>query len=138
MYPWKTRDILLWNGFLCLSFLVIHIKGLSTVISLLCWLELLCCCLCVQLLIKAGCPVNLVKHRGRGEVPEYGIQPLHLTAYTGGNPEVVRILLEAGAAVNAAESNGRTTLHHAAIRNAYHVVDLLLEYHCDLDPIRLV
>jgi len=93
----------------------------------------------VQLLIKAGCPVNLVKHRGRrGEVPEYGIQPLHLTTYGGGYPDVARALLEAGAAVNAAESNGRTTLHHAAIRNAYRVVDVLLEYRCELDPIRLL
>jgi len=78
-----------------------------------------------------------VKHRGRGKVPEYGIQPLHLSTYGGGYPEVARSLLEAGAAVNAAESNGRTTLHHAAIRNAYRIVDVLLEYHCDLDPIRL-
>jgi len=90
----------------------------------------------VQMLINAGCPVNLVKHRGRGEVPEYGIQPLHLSTYGGGYPEVARALLEAGAAVDAAESNGRTTLHHAAIRNAFRVVDVLLEYQCDLDPIR--
>lgn len=70
-------------------------------------------------------------------MPEFGIQPLHLTTYGGGCPDVARALLEAGAAVNAAESNGRTTLHHAAIRNAYRVVNVLLEYHCDLDPIRL-
>lgn len=95
------------------------------------------CCLNMQLLIKAGCPVHMVKHRGRGEVPEYGIQPLHQTAYVGGGyHEVARALLEAGAAVNAAEINGRTTLHHAAWRNAYRVVDVLLEYHCDLNPIR--
>lgn len=92
----------------------------------------------VQLLIKAGCPVNLVKHRGRGEVPEYGIQPLHLSTYGGGYPEVARALLEAGASVNAAESNGRTTLHHAAIRNAHRIIDVLLEYNCDLDCIRLL
>lgn len=71
-------------------------------------------------------------------LPEYGIQPLHLTVYGGGYPEVARTLLEAGAAVNAAESNGRTTLHHAAIRNAHRLVNVLLEYHCNLNPIRLV
>ena len=71
-------------------------------------------------------------------MPEYGIQPLHLSTYGGGYPEVARALLEAGASVNAAESNGRTTLHHAAIRNAHRVVDVLLEYNCDLDPIRLL
>jgi len=92
----------------------------------------------VQLLIKAGCPVSLVKHRGRGAPPEHGIQPLHLSTYGGGYAEVARTLLEAGAAVNAAESNGRTALHHAAIRNAHRIVDVLLEYHCDLDPIRLL
>ena len=69
-------------------------------------------------------------------MPEYGIQPLHLSTYGGGYADVARALLEAGAAVNAAERNGRTTLHHAAIRNAHRVVDVLLEYHCALDPIR--
>ena len=69
-------------------------------------------------------------------MPLCGIQPLHLSAYGGGYPEVAQVLLEAGALVNAAENNGRTTLHHAALRNAYRVVDVLLQYHCELDPIR--
>ena len=83
---------------------------------------------------------SVVKYSGRNVAQQTGTQPLHMTTFglQGGFAEVARVLLEAGADVNATELNGRTTLHHAAIRNAYKVFDVLLEFGCDLDPIRFV
>jgi ankyrin repeat protein len=90
------------------------------------------------MLIKAGISADVQKYCGRSVMQQTGTRPLHLTAFglQGGFADVTRVLLEAGADVNAAERNGRTTLHHVAIRNAYRVLDVLLEFKCHLDAIR--
>jgi len=91
------------------------------------------------MLIKAGMSASVLKYGSRHNVAQQtGTQPLHMTTFglQGGFADVARVLLEAGADVNAAELNGRTTLHHAAIRNSYRVLDVLLKYKCHLDPIR--
>jgi ankyrin repeat protein len=90
------------------------------------------------MLITAGISAGVEKYCGRNVMQQTGTQPLHMTTFGphGGFADVARVLLEAGADVNAAERNGRTTLHHVAIRNAYRVLDVLLEYKCHLDPVR--
>ncbi|MCY4053746.1 MAG: ankyrin repeat domain-containing protein, partial [Hyphomicrobiales bacterium] len=63
-----------------------------------------------------------------------GIAPLHAAA--GYNkPEVVALLLDRGADINALSSFGHTPLHHAAIRGTPEVFELLLDRGADIEAI---
>jgi ankyrin repeat protein len=59
-----------------------------------------------------------------------GITGLHLVAYFGIEP-AVRLLLEKGANVNAADRRGRTPLLRASRNGHIDIVKLLLEKGCD-------
>src|SRR6218665_2458198 len=66
-----------------------------------------------------------------------GTEPLHMTTLgpDGGHAEAAALLLDSGANVNAQEYNEYTTLYWAAMYNAHRIVDVLIAYGCDLDPI---
>jgi ankyrin repeat protein len=64
-----------------------------------------------------------------------GSTPLHCAAWKG-HPEVVALLLKAGANVNAQNSNGHwgtTALHAAAHANQAAVAQLLIEHGADVN-----
>jgi ankyrin repeat protein len=50
-----------------------------------------------------------------------------ICAASGSHIEVVKFLLEFGADVNAADYDGRTSLHHAVINEDYGIVELLVQ-----------
>ena len=59
--------------------------------------------------------------------------PLHWAAAESGDPEVVRVLVEAGASLEAVSSDGRTPLHFAARSNgSLEVLRALLRYEPDV------
>lgn len=73
---------------------------------------------------------SLVNARGRD-----GSTPLHMAAWKG-KAEVVRLLLEAGADVNAHNNNthwGTTPLHAAAHANRKGIVELLIAGGAEID-----
>ena len=54
--------------------------------------------------------------------------PLHRAAWNNSNAEVVKILIEKGASVNALDGNKQTPLHKAAYNNSNaEVVKILIE-----------
>ncbi len=55
-----------------------------------------------------------------------GAQPLHFAA-TNGDVELVKLLLDRGAAINAATQDGWTALHFACLRGDEGLVQLLLD-----------
>lgn len=55
------------------------------------------------------------------------LPPLLYAAY-GGNPEVIRILLDHGASVNYVDRRGRTAIHIAASKGHYEACEVLIEY----------
>ncbi len=83
--------------------------------------------------------VNIVKYEGPKRVSNTGIRPLHMAAYgpMGGHAHIARMLLKAGAYVDAAMDSGRTALHIAAMRNGTKIADVLLEHGCSLEPISM-
>ncbi|KAI6030303.1 ankyrin repeat-containing domain protein, partial [Pisolithus marmoratus] len=74
------------------------------------------CLQTVQLLVDAGCPVDLPNSLGE--------TPLHLAASLGFD-SMARILIDAGCDVNARNSEGKTPFHYAVLRNI-HAVQFLL------------
>ncbi|RHZ60005.1 ankyrin repeat domain-containing protein [Aspergillus thermomutatus] len=75
----------------------------------------------------------LLKHGARTEVrePDRGQTPL-LWASTDGNTEVISVLLEYGAVINATDEEGCTALHLAAASGNHEVVELLVEKGADM------
>jgi ankyrin repeat protein len=74
--------------------------------------------LIVEQLIAAGADVNAVSH-------QYAETPLHY-AVTNSNMEVTKLLLKAGADVNAQSSLGDTPLQSAVVKGNTAILDLLL------------
>ncbi|KAK6140445.1 hypothetical protein DH2020_025829 [Rehmannia glutinosa] len=70
---------------------------------------------CLELLIKAGATVN---------VTAGGATPLHIAA-DGGNPEIIKCLLKAGADPDAIDEDGWKPIHVAAARGNKVAVEVL-------------
>lgn len=77
----------------------------------------------VKQLIEAGADVNVVN-------PKYGDTPLHY-AVRAGNVEVVRLLLAAGANVDAQSSQGDTPLQSGVVHGHESITGVLLEAGAD-------
>jgi ankyrin repeat protein len=78
----------------------------------------------MRILLQAGADVNTLGPYGT---------PLH-RAVRDDHVEAAKILLGAGAAVNARSGSGRTPLHVAAGSRALACVELLIEHGADVDP----
>lgn len=59
---------------------------------------------------------------------DYGRTPLVLGSMERGNPDVIRILLDAGADINSIDNTGYNALSLSALRGNKEVVDLLLDH----------
>jgi len=81
----------------------------------------------VSTLIAAGARVDAVSRN-----PQQN-QPLHAVLALGKNAETVKILLENGAPVNAAQAGGFTPIFSVAIANRRDLVELLLAHGADPD-----
>ncbi|MGO9335907.1 MAG: ankyrin repeat domain-containing protein [Terracidiphilus sp.] len=79
----------------------------------------------VSALLTAGASVDAVSQNPQKN------QPLHAALALGKNAETVKLLLEHGAPVNAAQAGGFTPLFSAAIANRKDLVELLLAYGAD-------
>jgi ankyrin repeat protein len=79
----------------------------------------------VSTLLAAGAQVDAVSRN-----PQQN-QPLHAALALGKNAETVKLLLEHGAAVNAAQAGGFTAIFSAAIANRRDLVELLLTHGAD-------
>ena len=74
-----------------------------------------------QLLIKAGADVNSVE-------PEYGETPFHYAVRVAESPELVRLLLDGGAEIDAQSYPGKdTALQFAVARRKHTITELLLK-----------
>lgn len=60
------------------------------------------------------------------------LRPLHYAARNG-NPEIIKLLLDSGAHVNAEDSEGWTALHHASYHGHRGCVELLLDRGADIN-----
>jgi len=80
--------------------------------------------LVVQLLIELGADIN------QKSANNLGVAPLH-SAVAGNHLEIVKMLLNAGAYVNARQNGGFTPLHSAAQNNNAEMINLLLEFGAD-------
>jgi ankyrin repeat protein len=78
----------------------------------------------VRILLDAGAPVDVVARN------EMGVQPLH-SAAAGRQTEICRLLLAAGADVNAREVGGFTPLHVAAQNGDPEMLELFLSAGAD-------
>ncbi len=74
----------------------------------------------VRAALAAGCPVSIVSHNAMA------LQPIH-SAAAAGHLEILRLLLEAGADVNATQAGGFSALHSAASHGDAEMVRVLLE-----------
>jgi hypothetical protein len=75
----------------------------------------------VKLLLEHGAHAHQVSHNAQRN------QPLHAAIMLGESAETVRLLLEAGANVNATEAGGFTPLHQAAAAGNLEILAVLLE-----------
>lgn len=74
-----------------------------------------------QLLIKAGADVNSVE-------PEYGETPFHYAVRVAESPQLVRLLLDGGADIDAQSDPGKdTALQFAVARRNHTMTELLLK-----------
>jgi len=62
-----------------------------------------------------------------------GFTPLHLAAQDG-HTDMVALLLEHSADVNAHAKNGLTPMHLAAQEDGVPTAEILVQYHADIDP----
>jgi ankyrin repeat protein len=79
----------------------------------------------VSALLAAGASVEAVSQNPQKN------QPLHAALALGKNLEIVKLLLEHGAPVNATQAGGFTPLFSAAIANRKDLVELLLAHGAD-------
>jgi ankyrin repeat protein len=79
----------------------------------------------VVVLLAAGASVDAFSQNPQKN------QPLHAALALGKNAETVRLLLEHGAPVNAAQAGGFTPIFSAAIANRRDLVELLLAHGAD-------
>jgi hypothetical protein len=79
----------------------------------------------VELLLEHGAHIHQVSHNPMRN------QALHACIALGNSLESLRLLLEAGASVNATQAGGYTPLHQAAANGNAAVVELLLEHGAD-------
>jgi ankyrin repeat protein len=76
----------------------------------------------VKLLLEHGAHAHQVSHNPQRN------QPLHAAIALGDSMETVKLLLEAGADVNAVQAGGFTPLHQAAAAGKLDMIALLLEH----------
>lgn len=79
----------------------------------------------VRLLLLHKADPNIPSHNG------YNVFPIH-AALSAGNNNIVKMLIEAGAAVNVAQSSRITPLHIAAQQGNIDIIILLLENGADI------
>lgn len=85
--------------------------------------------------IKSGVTLPSIDINCKGKSKSnLGWTPLHLAAYFG-NKDVVQVLVEHGANVNARNGMGDTPLHRAAFTGRTDVVMLLLQHNADVTTI---
>ncbi|XP_046387052.1 rabankyrin-5 isoform X1 [Ischnura elegans] len=86
-------------------------------------------------LIQSGCDLNASRRPGPGgqggDEARDQASPLHLCCQWG-LEDVVRTLVEHGAAINAKDAEGKTPLH-VAIENGHHSITSLMLYHPGID-----
>lgn len=75
----------------------------------------------VKLLLEHGAHAHQVSRNPQRN------QPLHAAVTLGDSEETIRLLLEAGANVNATQAGGFTALHQAAAAGKLEIIALLLE-----------
>jgi len=75
----------------------------------------------VRLLLEHGAHAHQCSHNPQRN------QPIHAAIALGDSEETIRLLLEAGADVNATQAGGFTPLHQAAAAGRLELVKLLLE-----------
>ncbi len=79
---------------------------------------------CARLLTNAGARVNVLSRN------DFGVMPLH-SALAGRHVEVCRILVGAGADVNAPQQEGYRPLHQAVEHNDTELVEMLMAVGAD-------
>jgi uncharacterized protein len=79
----------------------------------------------VAALLAAGAQVDAVSHN-----PQQN-QALHAALALGKNAETIRLLLDAGASVNATQAGGFTAIFSAAIANRRELAEILLAHGAD-------
>lgn len=82
----------------------------------------------VSALLAAGARVDALSQN-----PQQN-HPLHAALALGKNPEIIRLLLDHGAPVNAVQAGGFTPIFSAATANRRDLAELLLAHGADLAP----